>query len=429
MSELEGIPQDRLKLRFSMPEGKISRRDLLKMVVPHYQVIPFIESASCRGSQECTLCVDSCPLGAIKIADDEVTIETALCGGCGACVTDCPWKAIVYPAFSPEQLDKEMERLLTPQDSGATPRVMALICQSCLPASDEDGVEQLICPPGVVALKIPCLAMASPWLLLRAFDRGAHGLALVSHRRKCAAGVDPEIWQENVRFIRGLLGGWDVEPERLRILEVAGEDSAGIVRELEEFAQEIAGLGDTSLTVAEPVSIPGDGLLLPALVKGLKNKLGGSSKGVVTAGTVPFAKLELDSAQCIACGLCARECPLEALTASSGEEGGCQLLFRHDLCVACGRCVDVCPERCLKLERILDMGIIDAPAVVLFEDVFSRCRECGGIIGSNAILEKVRVKLSAMGESFTSQLELCPACKTRQFSMGKANLGDTTRPE
>ncbi len=134
--------------------------------------------------------------------------------------------------------------------------------------------------------------------------------------------------------------------------------------------------------------------------------------------TVPFGKVELDSSQCTGCGLCALNCPTEALTASFSEEGGYQLLFRHDLCVACGRCIEVCPEKCLRVERILELDSIDSPAAILFEDRIVRCRECGSIIGSRAMIDKLQVKLMAIGDSFTSQLELCPVCKSKQLLVG-----------
>ncbi len=424
MSEFERIHQDRLKVSFLRPKGKISRRELLKLVLPRYEVIPFTEPGLCRGSRECGLCLDTCPLRAIKVEADEVIIDTALCSGCGACITACPHRAIIHSTFPLEQWDKQMEGLLVSEG-----RIVALICRNCLPAPGEDRAAQLIYPSNLLPLEMPCLAMASPWLMLRAFDRGAQGLALISSQRECPVGFDSNSWQENVRFVQGLLSCWDIEPERIRTFDVA-DDSSDVAQELEQFATEIAGLGPTLLRVSEPVLVPGDGLLLPALIKGLGNKLGGSSKGAVTTGMVPFGKLELAGSQCIGCGLCAVDCPTEALTGLSSEEtDGYQLFFRHDLCLACGRCVEVCPEKCLRLERILELDKIDSPPTVLFEDKVARCRQCGSIIGPRAMINRLQVKLLAMGDAFASQLELCPRCKIKQLSLGRTTLEPVTEPD
>jgi len=268
--------------------------------------------------------------------------------------------------------------------------------------------------------------MASPWLLLRAFDRGAQGVALVFSQRKCPVGFDSNGWQEDVRFVRGLLKCWDIEPERIRAFDVA-DDSGNVARELGRFAREIVGLAPTRLKVAAPTPVPGTGLLLPALIKGLGGKLEGPARGTVSVGRVPFGRVELDGSQCTGCGLCVLDCPTGALTASSGEESY-RLLFRHDLCVACGRCIEVCPERCLGLERILELDRIDGAAAVLFEDEIARCRQCGSIIGSRAMIERLRAKISTSGRSVAAQFELCPTCKVKQFSLGRAALGSDNKP-
>lgn len=133
----------------------------------------------------------------------------------------------------------------------------------------------------------------------------------------------------------------------------------------------------------------------------------------------PFGKVTLDGSKCTGCGLCALDCPTRALTVSSSEETDVyQLLFKYGLCVACGQCVEVCPEQCLHLERTLELDRLNSPATVLFEDEIARCGECGSVIGSRAMIDRLQVKLVAAGDTLTSQLELCPACKIKaQFSL------------
>ena len=42
--------------------------------------------------------------------------------------------------------------------------------------------------------------------------------------------------------------------------------------------------------------------------------------------------------ECIACGACAAECPVEAIT-----EGDGKYEINADVCVSCGACAEVCP--------------------------------------------------------------------------------------
>ena len=127
----------------------------------------------------------------------------------------------------------------------------------------------------------------------------------------------------------------------------------------------------------------------------------------------PFGKVELDSSQCTGCGLCALECPTGALTVSSSEETDVfQLLFKHGNCVACSRCVEICPEKCLRMERVLELDKMDNQSV-LFEDEIVRCSGCGSPIGPKAMIDKLQVRVVAARHPFPSQLELCPTCKVK----------------
>ncbi len=180
MNELKGIPQDRLKVRFVKPQGAISRRELLKLAIPRYEVVPFVDSDLCQGEEACGLCLAACPCEAIKAEADEVIVDTTLCSGCGACVDSCPHRAIVYPIFSPEKLDREMAGLLRPEGTDIKTRIIALACQSCLSVSNRDSTAKPDDPSGIVSLKIPCLAKASQGMMQNACDRGAQRLGRAS---------------------------------------------------------------------------------------------------------------------------------------------------------------------------------------------------------------------------------------------------------
>ena len=132
----------------------------------------------------------------------------------------------------------------------------------------------------------------------------------------------------------------------------------------------------------------------------------------------PLGKVILEEGKCTGCGLCTLDCPTGALTASfGGEVDGYQLLFKHALCIACGMCAEVCPEQCLHVERALEIDNLSRPPAVLHEDKVVRCRQCGSSIGPMTMIDKIRARVLAAGQSFSDQLELCPMCKVKaQFS-------------
>ncbi|MCK4417987.1 MAG: 4Fe-4S binding protein [Candidatus Latescibacteria bacterium] len=50
--------------------------------------------------------------------------------------------------------------------------------------------------------------------------------------------------------------------------------------------------------------------------------------------------------ECIACGQCVAECPVEAIT-----EAGDIYVIDRELCTECGACADVCPVEACVLEE------------------------------------------------------------------------------
>jgi len=153
---------------------------------------------------------------------------------------------------------------------------------------------------------------------------------------------------------------------------------------------------------------------------GLATSEGEISRRELLKMASPLGKVTLDSSQCTGCGLCALECSTGALTISSDEETDFyQLLFQHNACLACNECIEVCPEQCLKLERTLEPDKLNDPPVMLFEDKVSRCRECGNVIGTRAMIDSLRIKLAATEDFPDSLLELCPLCKNRQFMISR----------
>ncbi|MDD5924041.1 MAG: 4Fe-4S binding protein [Clostridia bacterium] len=44
------------------------------------------------------------------------------------------------------------------------------------------------------------------------------------------------------------------------------------------------------------------------------------------------------SEDCIACGACAEECPVNAIS-----DGGDRYVIDSDACISCGACADTCP--------------------------------------------------------------------------------------
>jgi len=424
MGAFDGIRQDNLKVRLSIPRYKVSRRQFLTAALPRYEIVPCIDSSKCRGVDKCGLCQGICTANAITFAQDMVVIDVDKCSGCGACIASCPHTAVYYPTFSVEALDNMLAGLLFDQGIDLEPRMIAFTCESCSSALDGDDSNIITYPASVLPFKVPCLAMVSPWLMLRAFDMGCQGLMLISGEEKCQRGARNVIWEASIEFVKAVLDSWKVGPERVGLFCVSRGNGKEVLEGLAKLAEEIARQGQTQFRTAQPPQPLGGALGLSALVKGMGCKIGGSLSGIVSAGAVPFGKLYLDGSKCTGCGLCVAGCPTNALTMVTGKDGASyQLLFKHSACVGCGKCVGACPESCLQLQRILELDKICTGASELFRDDMLSCSRCGEPVAPMSMMVHVKDKIQDLSSVLLGQLELCVRCKAETQCYRVGNNG------
>jgi Pyruvate/2-oxoacid:ferredoxin oxidoreductase delta subunit/coenzyme F420-reducing hydrogenase delta subunit len=401
-----GVPVKARRAHFVRAQGEISRRDLFQSLVPKYRVTPYIEPTKCLG-EKCRICRSGCDFKAVVTDGNAISIDSSNCKACGVCTVQCPRQAIVYPNFSLDQLEAEVEGLLN-SSGQLQPRVIAMVCQSSqYPAFD----------PNVLPVIVPCLGMISPGLILHALDFGAQGVVLISAKERCQLKLDCSNWKGTVQFVQRLLEHWGIEPERVTAI-----DEENLTQGLPRFSHRIAELKPISFTSAQSTAIPEKGLGLPAAILAMSDRLGAQATGKIASGTVPFGKVTLDAAKCTGCAVCAAQCPTDALTDLKAA-GSSKLVFRQESCVGCGQCVDVCPEKCLHLTKVLEVSKLNRQPEMIFEGEFAHCRICGAPFAPRAMIESVRARLGATGEA-ALRLEICPKCRMKgKTRLAKSGVG------
>ena len=69
--------------------------------------------------------------------------------------------------------------------------------------------------------------------------------------------------------------------------------------------------------------------------------------------------IQYDPTECIACGLCMRDCPTGALSVvnhGTREEKQMEANLNVGMCIFCGQCVDSCAKHCLSTTSRVDLS-------------------------------------------------------------------------
>lgn len=399
------IDPKHLKVSFLPLKEEMSRRDLLlALLKPHYEIVPAVEEDRCVAWRGCSLCVASCPQGAIFLKEGSASIDKDKCTACGACLPACPEEAISSPLLGPEVLDGSLDSLLCRDERNLEPRAI-------LVTSEDVGAllttERGSLPPQLVELKLPCIGALSPWLLLRSFDLGSDGVVLIPCGSTCRHHCQPERWQRIIRFVQALLVKLGVEPERLRVFPFCREGPQSLAELLQAFVEELKKIGPSRLCNGNRKE---KHLNLVALLEDLRRfNIDGSG---LSGDEIPFGivRVETGNRTCTLCGVCQERCPTGAITLQEGAELS-QLLFDHGRCIACQACVGVCPERVLRMEKTLDFPHL-GQTVVLAEERMAHCRRCGKEIASLSMIRKIRDQIARSNAVSLSGLsEFCPDCR------------------
>ena len=75
-------------------------------------------------------------------------------------------------------------------------------------------------------------------------------------------------------------------------------------------------------------------------------------------------KQVFDIEKCISCGLCAKDCPANAIEMVD-VEGKKRPMFYLDRCLFCYQCADTCPKKAIQPTSIFELACIDKKTLVM----------------------------------------------------------------
>ena len=199
-------------------------------------LLAFVHEDRCDG---CQLCLDVCPLHAIKLSSlDKAEINDALCVGCGACIASCPKEALDLYGYTSAQLYAETRAALDSKKGGER-RILMFADNSCsYRLVDTVGVRKLGYTGKIRILRVPGSGRVTPKLLLYALAEGADGIIIGD----CPAKSSLHPWnidftKDNISKVQKILRDEHIDADRMLFSEFE-------TTMLSEFVSTINGLAE-----------------------------------------------------------------------------------------------------------------------------------------------------------------------------------------
>ncbi len=194
----------------------------------------------------CHTCVEICEFGAPQLMGTEPNryswIDPRICQGCGSCAAQCPSGAIDAGYASDTQLESMLDAMWNRQDKIDQKRIVLVFTCNWNPYSGMEtaGLERLSYSARVFPLRVMCLGRLRPGIILKAFERGAHGVLLLGcPPDECHYEFGGRRAEETFEVSRDLVRTMGYSNQSLKMDRVAAGDGKAWVAKIQSF---IAGL-------------------------------------------------------------------------------------------------------------------------------------------------------------------------------------------
>ncbi len=198
-------------------------------------------------------------------------------------------------------------------------------------------------PGEINVIRVPCAGRINRALILKAFEMGADGVAVVGCvPGACRYGSGPSLSSANIEDMQAILELLGLSKERLRYAHSLPDDPDTLLGFLQEFVSGLKSMGKSPVVPRIP--------------------------GVKTAvnDTVKSIAARHDVYACQDCGKCSSACPLPltgksfspraiAVSAASGDTDAVTITKDLWSCLTCGVCYDRCPSSVNFPEFIRDL--------------------------------------------------------------------------
>jgi heterodisulfide reductase subunit A len=206
-------------------------------------IIARVDTDQCVG---CGICIKQCPFQAIVEeeidGEKKARVVEAACKGCGVCAGACPTGAIDAFSFTTEQIHAQIDAAL---EENAGEKIIAFCCNWCSYAgADFAGVSRFQYPSNIRIIRTMCSGRLSKEIILHAFEKGA-GMVLVSGCHPpgdCHYVSGNYRCEERVNSLKKTLPKKGIDSRRLRLEWISAAEGVVFQRVTEEMAKQLRDL-------------------------------------------------------------------------------------------------------------------------------------------------------------------------------------------
>ncbi|MDR2548746.1 MAG: hydrogenase iron-sulfur subunit [Desulfobulbus sp.] len=198
---------------------------------------------------QCKRCTEECPFGALD--DDEKGTplpNPTRCRRCGTCMGACPERIINFADYSIDMIGSMVKSIEVPDDDEEKLRIAVFVCENdAYPALDMSGMHRNKMNRLVRFIPVRCLGSVNMVWIKDAMSSGMDGALLLGCKYgddyQCHFVKGSEIASRRMENIGETLGSLGLEPERCGVREIAISDYDKIPAIIDEFVEEIVGMG------------------------------------------------------------------------------------------------------------------------------------------------------------------------------------------
>jgi len=367
-------------------------------------------------ANNCQLCLEICPVSAIRIEHEGLYIDQHRCQGCGSCSLICPADAIQMINPPAKKLAAGIRELLAASLADeVSPPVLVIHSEDI----SSDVLQKMTDSIGgrPVMFGIEEIARIGPEIMLAALAYGA-GSVIMAIGSEIPADII-RVLETRMQICAAVLRGLDMQEDRLSLFAPAGMRHSP--KKISDPAQNKTRYFAPLLPAATFSPDCDRRTLFRLAFRHLYEVSAADTPWISLPADASFGAISLDKSACTLCMVCAGVCPTGALSAGDDRP---QLSFTETDCHQCGLCSEACPEGAVQLHpRMLYEKGDHAPPTLLYEDEPFTCIECGMPFAAPAMIKYLEDKLAGhwmySNDRQIRRLRMCRICRTRDALLAK----------